>query len=102
MAEAGGGAAAGGVPALTVIESEIVATSLVKVEQAIEAIHAARRECRVLPEYKTEEGQDQELKDLKEKDKDLRGMLRDLITQAQARAAVGEDDWFVCFPHTLL
>jgi hypothetical protein len=92
MAEAGGSAAGGAGPSEIDGQIQRMEGRLSKVEQAIDAIHAARRECRVLPEYKTEDAQDVTLERLEEKDKDLRGMLRDLITQqTQAQAQAGEE-----------
>jgi hypothetical protein len=97
MADAGDSAAAsGGSPAAAmVIDGEIADTrrSLSKVEQAIDAIYAAIERGQVLPKYKTEDRQDQELVDLKAEKARLQGILATLTSQrAQAQAQAGEKD----------
>jgi hypothetical protein len=97
MAEPGGGAVAGGgsPSATSVIDGEIGFTrqELSEIKQAIRAIYAAREAMppQVLRRYLSKDEQDKTLDELKEKDKILSGMLRDLITQrAKAQSQAGE------------
>ncbi|KAG5184592.1 hypothetical protein JKP88DRAFT_262795 [Tribonema minus] len=90
MAEARDSAGSGVDPATPqhVLAAEIADTrrSLLKVERSIESIYAARRDHRVLDDYKSKEEQDQTLHELKEKKALLLGILGTLISQrAQAQ-----------------